>query len=244
MVRGLFGSGDDARTDGKMTQRPMIKMMALLAILVGGTWPVQGYRLPATSWGLVAGSSPAQAIAYGQPAVRVPGRALTAPSAATARMGTLPLIGHARSRVTAHWASAGARFPASLSAPTPSAHAEPLDSLGATVPELPLLAQTDRPLQEGYPPPPPEIPSVTPPPAEYVPPPTVRPFQLATMTPGPGERPSSGEPESPLTADPSPRFGLYAGFGVSLLILIAGLAGMLRYGWHKGSPDRPDNEAD
>ena len=227
-----------------MTPRPMIKMMALLVILVGGLWAMQGNRLPATSWVLGAVSSPAQAAAHSQPAVRTLGRALTVPSAATARNSTLPQIGHPKSRVDSHLASAGARFPAHVTTPTLSALAEPLDSLGATAPELPLLSQTDGPLQTGYPPPPPEMPSVTPLPAEYEPPPTVRPFQLATMTPGAGERPSSGEPESPLGPDPSPRFGLYAGFGVSLLILIAGLVGMLRYGWQKRSPNRPDSEAD
>ena len=227
-----------------MTPRPMIKMMALLVILVGGMWPTLRSRLPVASWRLGEVSSPAQAAAHSQPAVRTLGRALTVPSAAAARISTLPQIGHPGSRVDAHLASAGARFPAPLSAPTPLGLAESLYRIGATAPELPLLAQVDRSLQAGYPPPPPEMPSVTPPPAEYVPPPTVRPFQLATMTPSPGERPSSGEPESPLTPDPSPRFGLYAGFGVSLLILIAGLAGMLRYGWHKRSPNRPDSEAD
>ena len=227
-----------------MTQRSMIKMMALSVILVGGLWPTQGNRLPATSCGLGAVSSPAQAAAHSQPAVRMPGGVLTVHSAAAARIGAPPQIGHPGSRADAHLASAGARFPAHLLAPTPPASAESLDSLGASAPELLLLAQADRPLQAGYPPPPPEMPSVTPLPAEYVPPPTVRPFQLATMTPGPGEQPSSGEPESPLVPDPSPRFGLYAGFGVSLLILVAGLAGMLRYGWHKRSSDRPDSEAD
>lgn len=221
-----------------MTPRPMIKMMALLVILVGGMWPTLRSRLPAASWRLGEVSSPAQAAAHSQPAVRTLGRALTVPSAAAARISTLPQIGHPGSRVDAHLASAGARFPAPLSAPTPPGLAESLYRIGATAPELPLLVQA------GYPPPPPEMPSVTPLPAEYVSPPTVRPFQLATMTPSPGERPSSGEPESPLTPDPSPRFGLYGGFGVSLLILIAGLAGMLRYGWHKRSPNRPDSEAD
>jgi len=127
-----------------MTPRPMIKMMALLVILVGGMWPTLRSRLPVASWRLGEVSSPAQAAAHSQPAVRTLGRALTVPSAAAARISTLPQIGHPGSRVDAHLASAGARFPAPLSAPTPPGLAESLYRIGATAPELPLLVQAAR----------------------------------------------------------------------------------------------------
>lgn len=72
------------------------------------------------------------------------------------------------------------------------------------------------------------VPSAVPFPADYVPPPTVRPAQLVTMTPLPHAYPSTPGGEAPQSPDSSPRLALYLGFGLSLLILIAGLIGLSR----------------
>ena len=65
-------------------------------------------------------------------------------------------------------------------------------------------------------------------PADYVPPPTVRPAQLVTMTPFPHAYPSAPGGEAPQSPDSSPRLALYLGFGLSLLVLIAGLIALSR----------------
>ena len=79
-------------------------------------------------------------------------------------------------------------------------------------------------------------PSVVPFPADYVSPPTVRPAQLATMTPSSLVLPSTAGRQAPGSADSSPRLLLYVGFGLSLLILIAGLIGILRLSAREPSP--------
>lgn len=93
-------------------------------------------------------------------------------------------------------------------------------------------------LPTGYPPPI-ELPSVTPFPDDYVPPPTARPFQLATMTPSlPAPLPQAGEDDTGSAEESSPRKWLCAGFLVSFLALLAIVASLLR----RQQPQRPTVE--
>ncbi len=86
-------------------------------------------------------------------------------------------------------------------------------------------------LATGYPLPVP-LPTITPAPADYVPPPTVSRPSMATIMPV--------EPVPSVQADedgvPSPRTWLYVGFGVSLLLLAGGLAALGRLGRGEGDP--------
>ncbi len=95
------------------------------------------------------------------------------------------------------------------------------------VPEsgYPVPQEADQPPPTGYPAGVAE-PDFTPFPEGYVPPPTQRSSQLATMTPEwsfplPGSE-TAGQGNS------NPRLWLYCGFGLSVLLLLLGLMAMLR----------------
>lgn len=119
--------------------------------------------------------------------------------------------------------------------PGPSPTPEELAQVNTPISGYPPPEQDDLAMPTGYPPPV-ELPSATPFPADYVPPPTARPYQLATMTPSlPAPLPLATNQEVPVTEDSSPRNWLCAGFMVSMLALCAVVAILLR----RQQPQRP-----
>ena len=109
---------------------------------------------------------------------------------------------------------------------------------------MPVFEGTGLPSPLGYPPAP-VLPSPTPLPGDYVPPPTARSSQLATMTPA--YQIPSPEDESQALDQGSTwtRLSLYFGFIAALVILLVSLIVLLR--WKRGGevnmpPDGFENQ--
>ncbi len=107
-------------------------------------------------------------------------------------------------------------------------------------------SQVDEDELTGYPAPQgftsPLFPTSTPFPPDYVPPPTSRLLQIVTMTPPAGGGLPAGYETVP--EESAPRVWLVVGFLLALVVLIAGLVGLVRTGSSRPEPEPPDlNEA-
>jgi len=186
--------------------------------------------------------TPAASSATATPSPTVLAQTLT-PAASSTRPPTNTPLPTATRRATVPPITGGGSAGAPPHAPPPPPAS--VAQLDTSTPDSPVEAETNPTTQSGYPPPP-TIPSITPLSTDYVPPPTVRawrgPLQLATMTPSPTAPLPAADAESTPPADTSPRLWLYLGFGLSLLILVVGVLGMLRYGPRQRYPEHLDSD--